>query len=311
MVGEVNAFDGTDRDLLQTILPIASKTHKGFQTCFFNSRSFSGTKRDYMNFVLKSTKIDVICVAETWFNEDYNDSVLELNQYNLIRNDRKTGSRGGGVAMYVRKCFQYKVIFRSDTSDPVEYLFVEIFDSMQKCLIVCVYNPHKSFDLSNFFVKLSEYCVQFKHIILCGDLNIDLSEYDSYSKNLNDKFVSVGLSKINHMPTRFSPNSKPSLLDVLCVADLEYLVHFEQLSLHGISDHDMLFMVYNIDYNRSNNETTVRFRDFKNIDCESLLAEAASLPWNDCWFFSDVDSKVEHFTNLVNYLLINMCQLKF
>jgi len=179
-----------------------------------------------------------------------------------------------------------------------------------KYLMFCRNVSLSAFDLSGFFEKLSEYCMQYKHIILCGDLNIDLSEYDSHSRHLTDRFVSVGLRRVNCMPTRFSPNSRPSLLDVHCVADLDYLVHFEQLSLHGISDHDMLFMVYDIDFNRSSNNNLVTFRDFKNTDSESLLAEAATLPWNDCWFFSDVDSKVEHFTNLINYLFDKYVPLK-
>ena len=37
-------------------------------------------------------------------------------------------------------------------------------------------------------------------------------------------------------------------------------------------------MVYDIDFNRSSNNNLVTFRDFRNIDSENLLAEAATLP---------------------------------
>lgn len=310
MMGEVSSDFGTGENCLQNNLSKTSNAYKGFQTCFLNARSFNEGKRDYFNYILKSLKIDIICVAETWFHEEVNSAALNLDNYNLVRNDRKTDTRGGGVAIYIRNCLQFKIIFKSDSSERVEYLFVEIFDKQQKCLIVCIYNPSRGNDLSHFFNKFSEVSVQYEHILVCGDLNIDLTQVDGRSNMLCNNISSVGMNLVNHHPTRFSPPSKPSLLDILCLANLDNLIHFEQFPLAGISDHDMLFCSYSIDFNKVPENIAVSFRDFKHVDKDILDAEAESLPWNGCWFYADIDQKVEFLNNLVKYLFDKYVPLK-
>lgn len=305
-----NSSFSANNDHLKTVLNLVSNSCNGLKLCFFNSRSFNISKRDYIRYTVESANIDLICIAETWFKEDVDDFILSINNFKLIRNDRKTGLKGGGLAIYIKKQIKHKIIHKSDANDAVEYLLVEVFDKMQKCLVVCVYNPSKLYDLSNFFHILMQFSSQYEHIIFCGDLNIDLLENDNRSKDLMDKLTSVGICKLNNFPTRYSVASKPSLLDILGVADDINVNHFEQLSLPGLSDHDMFFIAYNIDLNQIKADSYVTYRDFKRVDVEALVNEASSLCWHDCWFLADINQKVQHFTNLVDYLYNKFIPLK-
>lgn len=309
-MNDLSSSFSTDSDNMKTILNLISDNHKGFQVCFFNSRSLNLSKRDYINFIFESTHIDLICVVETWFQEDIDDQIVSLNDFKLIRNDRKTGLRGGGVAIYYKNYLNCKIIYKSDDNSAVEFLLTEISDNRQRCLVACVYNPSRSFDLINFFQTLQEYCSQYENIILCGDLNIDLLENERKSMELTDNLASVGLFVVNKYATRFGPNSKPSLLDVTCVVDMKNVNHFEQLSLPGVSDHDMLFLSYNIEFNATKTESFTTFRDFKRVDFVQLTTEAALLPWHDCFAITDINDKLQHFTMLINYLYDKYIPLK-
>lgn len=198
--------DSSTYDNFKTILDLACRYHKGFKVCYFNARSSNAPKRDYMNYCFNSIALDVLCVVETWFHDQVDDKVVSLTDFKLVRNDRKsgaqTGESGGGVAIYIKKHFLHKIIFKSDVSDPVEYLFVEVSDNTKTCLILCVYNPSASFDLTRFFAAVNRYSSQYEHIILCGDLNIDLIEVNNRSENLMNEITGVGLCVVNQFPTR-------------------------------------------------------------------------------------------------------------
>ena len=310
MLYEPSSSYSTNEDCLGTLLNIISNAHEGFQTCFFNARSFNTNKRDYFNHILPSTKVDLICVVETWFDKNIDNSMLSLNKYNLVRNDRNTGAKGGGVALYVREQLKHKVVFKSNNLDPVEYIMLEIYDETQKYLVACIYNPSRNNDLKPFFKNFSEISTKYEHVMLCGDINIDLTENDSVSRNLTDSFTGVGMCRINKMPTRYSQHCKPSLLDVFCFGDLDFVNHFEQIALPGISDHDLLFSSYNLKFNTPSTKSVFTYRDFKRLNLQALFSEATILPWNDCRFFSDINKKLEHFTNLINYLFEKYVPLK-
>lgn len=108
---------------------------------------------------------------------------------------------------------------------------------------------------------------------------------------------SAGLNVINKLPTRFGPHSKPSLLDLFCVSDVNSVLHFEQLSLSGVSDHDLIFLSYNLVLRPIINSSPeyLYTRNFNEINVEDLANEASALPWNDCWFLPILTKKLNIF----------------
>ena len=69
----------------------------------------------------------IISVSETWLHSQISDDLIQLDDYLLIRNDRE-GKRGGGVACYVHKSLEVRVLAASPSpfSNAPEYIILEL-----------------------------------------------------------------------------------------------------------------------------------------------------------------------------------------
>ena len=123
---------------------------------------------------------------------------------------------------------------------------MEIGDGKVCFLVICVYNPSRNNNITVLCSKLSDLMLKYEHTIFCGDLNIDLCLNDARAIDMLDLKNSSGLNLVSKNPTRFSRNCQPSLLDLMCVSDTSFAKHFEKLSLSGISDHELLFLCYDL-----------------------------------------------------------------
>lgn len=56
------------------------------------ARQFS--KFEELKFTFVNSKADIICLTETWLSSSINDSLITLEGYNILRNDR---NRNGGL----------------------------------------------------------------------------------------------------------------------------------------------------------------------------------------------------------------------
>lgn len=118
------------------------------------------------------------------------------------------------------------------------------------------------------------------------------------------------LNIVNKFATRFAPNSKPSLLDLICVNNVGKINHIDQFPMDGISDHEMLFLSYDLKFNRKEPDFELTYRCYNGINMEELSKEASGLDWNGCLFFSKVDEKVQYLNNLVTHLFNKLVPLK-
>ena len=119
----------------------------------------------------------VIGVSKTWLQNS--DCLVDIEGYNFVHNFR-TDKTGGGVGIYIRKVFTYKV--RRDVSyfntDIYESIFLEIERPSSANIIVGnIYRPPGT-GISEFVNKLNEMTVKIsreqKLCYLMGDFNIDL-----------------------------------------------------------------------------------------------------------------------------------------
>ena len=73
-----------------------SRIHvKGVSIIYFNACSLLYELRA----VSEATMPDIICIVETWLDNDVSDDELFLSNYQLFRLDRSR--HGGGIAIYV------------------------------------------------------------------------------------------------------------------------------------------------------------------------------------------------------------------
>lgn len=84
------------------------------------------------------------------------------------------------------------------------------------------------------------YLIDYEFYVICGDFNVNLLLNDSYAVKLREHVSTSGLAVVNKLlPTRFSNNSNPSLLDYFITSSLNHVLKFDQIGF--VSDHDLIF----------------------------------------------------------------------
>lgn len=245
------------------MLKILCSQRSGLKIVHFNARSLNGLKLDYVKDVFNNSNIDLICVSESWFKQNVDEKHYEINGYNLYHNSR-TNRKGGGVAIYCKNNIKSKLVNKSADSD-VEFINIEVYDHMTKILVSCVYNPHRSICLEQFFSDFNQRAIDYDFFVTCGDFNVNILNKDKIKDDFCDLVSLAGLSFVNReQPTRFSPNCCPSLIDCMLVSDESLIMLFDQISF--VSDHDLLFCTLNVNFHKSVSPSLVTFRDYSSID---------------------------------------------
>ena len=71
---------------------------------------------------MRQASYDLVAIMETWWDRSHDWSAA-IDGYKLFRKDRQ-GRRGGGVALYVKECFEVTELMTGDNE--VESLWVKI-----------------------------------------------------------------------------------------------------------------------------------------------------------------------------------------
>ena len=83
----------------------------------------------------KKNNIDIFCLGETFLNDQFTDSELNIPNYNFVRRDRQ--SNGGGLIIYYRNNLRVDL-----ESSSVEMIWLEVRNNRQKPFLICyVYRP--------------------------------------------------------------------------------------------------------------------------------------------------------------------------
>lgn len=94
----------------------------GVKACHFNACSMKNKMYDIKRIIC-GTKLNVVCVTESWLSECDASRSINLPGFSSFRHDRPT--RGGGLVVYVKKKFKARVLIRSSVNG-IEFMFVEI-----------------------------------------------------------------------------------------------------------------------------------------------------------------------------------------
>lgn len=288
-----SAVRENSKDNTNNLIRILSKQKSGLHICHINAQSLLN-KIDEFQYVFENSSIDIVCVSETWFKPYVQDGLVKLSGYSVCRNDRT--SRAGGVAIYVKDNIKYKIINKSDISDEVEFLFVEINSQEEKLLIGTIYRPNRRIDITPFSSALNLISMKYSNIILAGDFNSNVL-VESF---LVTEMQSLGLFLVNTLePTHFTSSSS-TLLDLFFVDDKSKILFFNQISAPQFSKHDLIFMTYDFKPTKCNREFF--YRDFKNIDRYSLFFDLQNIDWNRVFYMDSINDKVTFFEDNISLL---------
>lgn len=214
-----------------------------------NVRSLTAHFDDFSDTVYTSN-FDIICITETWLQDTVLSSAVQLRNYNLYRKDR--GTRGGGVAIYVKNAFRSALI-NSINAGEAEQLWVRVLVRNKVLVFGVLYRP-PTFSVPNFGNVLEEslaeaYLVR-DEVVCCGDFNVDLLQLSSpASKCLQRVTESFDLTQIVDAPTRVTATSS-TLIDLFFVSSTVNVAKCDVLTSQIFTDHGLV--VVDLSCERSN-----------------------------------------------------------
>ena len=103
-------------------------------------------KLDKLKLNIAKQKPTFVFITETWLKDAIDSSIIDIQGYNLFRNDRK-GRMGGGVCMMVKEEIDGQPI-HSTTSEKYttegngESIWVDVQINNITLLLSCIYRPN-------------------------------------------------------------------------------------------------------------------------------------------------------------------------
>ena len=157
---------------------------------------------------------------ETWLNSSWTDSELQIEGYNLIRNDRPDSQRGGGTAIYFSTELTGR--HRPDLStSELEAVWLELRSPNNSRTLICsIYRPPNN-DLEVFKTNiegvLDKISTERANVILAGDVNEDMKgkRLTTQAKGLNHPFNIYQLKQLSKEPTRKTEHTSSLILKFL------------------------------------------------------------------------------------------------
>ncbi|CAF4803261.1 unnamed protein product [Pieris macdunnoughi] len=297
-----HSIDSSTPTLNDTLSSIFQNLPKHFNVVHINAQSVPAHHTDLLT--LASKDIHAILISKTWFNPSLSSGTYSLPGYNLIRNDR-LGTRGGGVAIYLRSHIPFSIISSSPQPPPsnaAENLLIEVLLSNSKLLLGVFYSPSSSVDyFDSFEDTIDQFSPLYKNTIVMGDFNTCLLKNDSRSRRLLSLTHSYNLQNLYLNATHKVPGFTPSLLDLIFVSSPHLVTKHVQLPAVAFSHHDLLHLSFKAKPPKQK-PTVVIGRSFGGIDHDSLLSDASKIDWSGLYDLPYLDDKVELFTSSITNL---------
>ncbi|KAK4827211.1 hypothetical protein QYF61_015239 [Mycteria americana] len=210
--------------------------------------------QEELEAIVQQNSYDLVAITETWW-DDSHDCSAAMDGYKLFRRDRQ-GRRGGGVALYVRECFD--CVELGDYDDKVECLQDEEADEA-------------------FYKQLAEVS-QSLALVLMGDFNLPVVcwKYNTAERKQSRRFLEcvedTFLTQLVSEPTRGGAS-----LDLL-FTNREGLVGDVVVGGRlGLSDRDMIEFLIRGEVRRGVSKTTTM--DFQRADIGLFRKLFERVPW--------------------------------
>lgn len=234
---------------------------------YCNSRSLKNKINDF-NSLVSIHSPSIIAITETWLDSEFPSSLLQLDSYNIFRQDRD--SHGGGVLIAVNKLIHSS---RVDIDSQSELVAVDVYFN-RTIRFVVAYNPDRVNlnRLDSFFADLTSVTRFRGPCVVVGDFNMpgvdwngprfpELSAYNSFAEYY---YQSQPITQLNTTPTR-----EDNILDLLFVTELSVFHSITTLPPLGSSDHDVMIVELTCS-SLSNKSRSVR--DFNSNKLHNVLS---------------------------------------
>ncbi|CAG5103035.1 Protein of unknown function, partial [Cotesia congregata] len=229
-----------------------------------NINSFNGHVAQFLDLVA-DTKSHIIAITETWLKPLQDNSLLNLENYTVFRRDR-------GLIHPENGCFiKGGVIFvpNTDNINQPESLILEVISlTRNRLLLSVIYRRPQGNLLDEFFNVICKLMINYKNLIITGDLNFDLLESSITPNHLQSFITELSLFCVPFGATHHS-NNKDSGLDVIILDNQSKMVNFCKSNQPFISGHDYLVCDYTFDILKPSAKI-INYRDYSKTSQEAL-----------------------------------------
>ena len=247
--------------------------------------------------ISKDPTIGILCACETHFTSDLLDAELAIPNFELFREDRASGKKGGGSAIYVRKDFHAEKL---DWFQDTDTIALKIKLASIELYVICMYRSTAFKTIEENEKLLSQIsCIPTdcdKNIVVVGDLNLPdvdwcrgivISPENSIDKKINmqceflDTFIAKGFKwyiedKITRI-RKVEDNLQQSTLDQVLATNENLVNSVDVRAAIGKSDHVSLIVELNVHVNIDfiNNKS----KNWYKVDSEFVNSHATNINW--------------------------------
>ena len=257
--------------------------------------------------LVKSHKIDVLTMSETWLNSSVTNGEIAIDDYKIFRQDR-LHKKGGGVCAFVKKVLKVTIIneLTNISESNFQQLWIKLQNKKMKTIIICViYRPPDcplnciQDDLGQNYVRALS---MNKPIFILGDMNCNLLKDCPEKRAITDLCNDLNLKQIIKEPTRITDTSQ-SLIDVILVSTEAVVLESGVLD-SAISDHFPIYVSTKLKVPKTP-PTYITVRSYKNYDPTAFSSDLAMKSDRLLSIFTetDVNTKTEVLKDVIQSTL--------
>ncbi len=251
--------------------------------------------------MLLDSKLDCLCLQETFLKDIISDNELQIPGYKLIRHDRHSGSgknSGGGLLIYTTLKRNFEEIENSHVCTPnIESHWIRLKLTNAHDTYICnMYRPPDG-NISDASETLEHQLINLDiplnaDVLFLGDVNIDLLKRNAGKSKLMDFLKSHNYSQLIDKPTR-NTLVTASLLDHIYTNNTD-LYHRSGVVNPGLSDHALIFTCrkrVKVDKEKEN----IVIRCYKDFNQADYAMDICNHNWQPVLACMDVDEAVNSF----------------
>ena len=180
---------------------------------------------------------DLICICETWLDQNIDSSTLSLPGYVVFRKDRNR--RGGGSLLGVKANLNPKEVMH-DTLN--EVVIVDLHVNNVKLRVVCAYRPPSQTSENNeiFINFLNDHLELCPSFVVVGDFNYPSIDWENLYADNTPEQLFLDFINANNLFQRVRESTRDNnILDLCLCTDYDMV---SNLIVHGpfsTSDHNM------------------------------------------------------------------------
>ena len=184
---------------------------------------------------------DIIMITETWAKEHIGNAYLQLEGYEISRNDRNH-KKGGGCLIYSKESLNVVLECNLTYTDKTDTVWIKLkTQNGDICIGVCYHSTSATAEEEVALHELiSRACITYKDILICGDFNHRTINWDLLRSQVEGQaFLDLTLESFLIQHVR-DPTRGENILDLVLSSQLNMIDKLVVQEPFGTSDHNVI-----------------------------------------------------------------------